>query len=222
MNLNEISSGRKSDTLAKKILDKLVRELKTPSVAGRIGSKMPAQIIISAEDMGFSLGDIEYVQLDFTFDPRLGMQEVATNAAYVRDGQLNRIEVEITYPNRPFRLIDISDIYPELLENLRHELEHSMQIPEDGELSSPENLETLADYITYYSDHTEVSAFVVGLMAKAKSARKSLSQIINDKMNAVIVDAEVSGLDEEEIKKLDTTLRNTYISYAKMRYPRMK
>lgn len=222
MNLNEISGGRRSDSLAKKILDSLVRELKNPAIAGRIGSKMPAQLIVSAEDLGFSLGDIEYVQLDFTFDSRLGMQEVATNAAYVKEGALNRIEVEITYPNRPFRITDISDIYPELLENLRHELEHSMQSFDEDAKSSPSELLTLEDFVSYYTDPTEVSAFVAGMMSKAKNTKMPLSDIIDEKIDAITADASDAGLTEEEIDVLDSSLRDTYISYATRRYPRMK
>lgn len=222
MNLNEISGGRASDTLAKKILDRLIRELKKPTVAGRIGSKIPAQIVVSSDDFDFPLGGIEYVQLDFTFDSRLGMQEVATNAAYVSDGMLDRIEVEITYPNRPFRVIDIADIYPELLENLRHELEHAGQVTDENSQSSLEDLESLEDFISYYADPTEVSAFVAGLMSKAKSGRVNLSNLINDKIDAVVNDAEEAGLGEEEIGKLDSLLRDAYLNYAKKRYPAMK
>lgn len=221
MVLNEISGGRKSDAWAKKILDRLIKELKTPDIIARIGSKMPAQIIVDSGDFDFELGGIEYVQLDFTFNPRLGMQEVATNAAYVRDGSLDRIEVEITYPNRPFRITDIADIYPELLENIRHELEHASQVLDDAK-SSIDELDTLNDFVTYYTDPTEVAAFVSGLMLKAKSGRGSLRKMIKDKIDAVLNDAEDAGLSDSEISKLGFALTSAFVKYAEKRYPQMK
>jgi hypothetical protein len=150
------------------------------------------------------------------------MQEIATYASFVKSEFAPRIEVEITYPDRPFRLVDIEDIYPELLENIRHELEHTGQTFEQGHKSSPENLLTLNDFLTYYSDPTEIEAFVAGLMSKSKSRGIPLSQAIDDMIDAITRDAEDAGLNDSEVENLDAQLRDSYFKYAHMRYPRMK
>ena len=216
------SGGRKLDTIAKKIVAALFEEIKSPDVFGLISRKKPAQIVVLPDDIGLS-GEvsIDFIQLDFKFDSRLDIQEIATNASYVRSQFSPRIEVEITYPDRPFRVVDLADIYPEILENVRHELEHTSQNLSDEE-SSPDNLDTLEDFIRYYTDSSEVQAFTAGLMSKAKSSRLPLSGIIDAKVDSVIADAEDAGLEEEEIEKLDSTLRGAYNSYAKSRYRRMK
>lgn len=220
--ITEVSSGRRSDSLAKKILSALIEELKSPEIFGLISRKKNAQVIISSDELGLSSGAFEYVQLDFSFDPRLEMQEISTYAMFVKSEFAPRIEVEITYPDRPFRLVDIADIYPELLENIRHELEHSGQTLDSGVESSPENLQSLDDFVGYYTDPQEIEAFVSGLMAKAKSRGTPLSQVIDDKVDAILNDAEDVGISDAELQGLDSQLRHYYFKYAHRRYPNMK
>ena len=220
--LLEVSGGRKADVLAKKVLAAIVRELKSPDVLGRISSKMPAQVVVEADEIGLPPGVIEYLQLDFNFDPRLGMQEVSTNAAYVKSDFASRIEVEISYPNRPFRIKDLADVYPELLENVRHEMEHALLQDHNASQSSPEELATLNDFKAYYADESEVQAFVAGLMAKAKATGAPLTQLISDKVDAIIDDAAESGVEENELENLNAYLHTIYKAYASKRYPSMR
>lgn len=220
--LNEVSAGRRMDALAKRVVEKLIEQLKSPGVLHRIGSKQPAQMVVTAEDVGLPEGVVEYVQLDFTFDRRLGPQEISTNAVFVSGGYVPRVEVEITYPDRPFRLRDIADIYPELLENVRHELEHAMQSVSDDEESSLDELISLDDFVKYYLDKSEVSAFVSGLMSKAKTTGAPLGQLMDDKIDAILADAEDAGVSDQDLVVLSSSLRDTYFAYARKRYPRMK
>lgn len=222
VSLQEVYRGRKTETLAKRVANAIIAKLKSTEILNLIRTKRPAQTVIDSEDLPGIEKYVEYIQLDFSFSRQLGMQEVATTAAFIKSDFAPRIEVEITYPNRPFRLDDIADIYPEILENLRHELEHATQSFTDEDQSSPDSLNTFEDFVRYYTDPTEVEAFVAGLMAKAKSGRLALSKLIDDKVDAIIVDAEDAGIADDDIEMLDSKLRSAYLAYARKRYRNMK
>lgn len=219
--ITEVSAGRRADALAKRILIALIQELKSPETFSLISNKKPAQVIVTADEMGIPPGTIDYVQLDFNFNPQLDMQDIATNAAFIKSKFAPRIEVMISYPDRHFRIKDIADIYPELLENIRHELEHTTQAFDKNSESSPKSLNTLNDFVKYFLDDTEVSAYTAGLMSKAKSRRVPLSRIIDDKVDSILVDAEDAGIDDDDVEKLGDKLRDTYTKYARARYPKM-
>jgi hypothetical protein len=216
--VKEAFQGRQTDTLAKKIVSKIIDELKLPENLEMLVNKESTQVIVTSEELGHGSNVPDYVQLNFDFDPRLGMQEIDTRTMLVKTTMSSRIEIELTYPDRPFRLKDIADIYPEILENVRHELEHFLQPSNDANESSPDELETLHDFVKYYTDPTEVEAFVVGLMSKAKNTRQPLRALLSGKLEAISNDAEDAGISEIGIQELISKIENAYTSYAKKRY----
>lgn len=210
------------DSVSKKILRRFIEEMKSPEVFSRLEKKMNSEIVISSDEVGIPVDLCDYIKLNFVFNSQLGEQEVAIDASFSRSGILPNIVINLNFPMRRFRVEDISDLYPEILEPLRHELEHIFQNIPVEDTGIPEEMDTLEDYKRYYLEPTEVAAHISGFMSKSKNIGMNLSDLIDQKIDNIVADAEDSGLKEKEIEDLDNSLRKAYHEYARQRYPMMR
>ena len=120
----------------------------------------------------------------------------------------------------------LSHINDELVDAIRHELEHSGQ--ETWELMDCQEKTPSADVIwqslknagEYYLCPAEIKAHTAGFMKRAKSNREPLGDVIDFELYRIYETGKSSGYTEEELHDLMSEMRKQYYDYAKQRYPR--
>lgn len=216
--LVETSGGRAADQLAKKVMRAIVSRLKSDEIFQLISKKKNAETVIDEEDVPGLGNFVDYVRFIVEFDPALDMQEVSSEATFIQSSFQKIVDVTLYFPaRRPFRLVDLEDVYPEILHSVRHELEHARQkdlegVQDEGKLDTPEKLKE------YFLESSEVEAHVSGFMAKAKALRIPFVEVLDDFLDKLCSDAQDAGMDEENAESTIDEIRDTYIKYAKKRY----
>ncbi len=120
----------------------------------------------------------------------------------------------------------ISFINDELVDAVRHELEHSSQ--ETWELMDCQEKTPSADAIwkslksaaEYYLCPAEIQAYVAGFMKRAKSSKEPLGDVIDYELYRIYETGKSSGYSEEELHDFMVEMRSQYYAHAKKRYPR--
>jgi hypothetical protein len=112
---------------------------------------------------------------------------------------------------------------------VRHELEHSSQGSELAVSSIESAHEMFQDKTNlekkkkYYTDPSEVPAFVAGIRNQSKKERKPFFEIMEDDLDRIRKSIVRLGIsDEETIEPVVDSIRKVWIDYAKNRFPGLK
>jgi len=213
-------SGMKLESLTKKLVKRFIQEIKSPEIYQMMKDQKDVEIIVTPDEIDLFDDKVDIFQLSVIFDDSIDDEEltIESRGSYDKDDNLTKITMDLFFP-RSFNVRDIESIYPELLENFRHELEHVYQKTNE---SSPDHLKSIKDFRNYYLSKDEMEAFVSSLKIKAKAKKMSLKQIISDKINDIIDEASVARIKEPELQNLKNDLELEYLNYAKKRYPLFK
>lgn len=114
---------------------------------------------------------------------------------------------------------DFVDIYPKMIEILRHEIEHRFQKDKSviGSFAWGDSLERAEDYFLH---PREIEAWVSGLYKKAKSSRRPFREVLEEKLkaweNMMFLKSDANA---DVVEALLRKIKNTFIGYAKKRFP---
>lgn len=122
----------------------------------------------------------------------------------------------------------LSQVNDELVDAIRHELEHSGQ--ETWELMDCQEKTPSADVIwqslknaaEYYLCPAEVKAHIAGFMKRAKSSRVPLGDVIDYELHKIYETGKAFGYTADDLHDFMTEIRNQYHDYARERYPKSK
>lgn len=144
------------------------------------------------------------------------------------DWQLNELNISITVQSTTGILmpIHLRMIQPYLHNAIRHELEHSSQGPELAVSSIQTGYEMMQDKKDiekkkkYYTDPSEIPAFVAGARQQSKKQKKSFYEIIDEMLQKIERSFINHGInDQQMIDKTIEDIRNSWILYAEKNFP---
>lgn len=218
--LEKASGGQKLDSLTREITDILVKKLKEPSVYNEIYNKTPTTFVIEDSEISkLDMLPIDSFKINFEFNPSLDPQEFRVSGRYNSTPYKNEIELFLEYPDRPFRVRDIADIYGRITGGIRHELEHVAQHFSYGTHKLPSSPKTLGEFLQYYLDPSEMEAYVTEAHMKARANKISMEEELEAIFDEALNNADAAGLALDEIDMFEEFLRKNYVNYAKTRYP---
>lgn len=218
--LEKASGGQKIDALTREITDILVKKLKDQQVYSKIYNKVPTSFVI--EDVEISRLDmlpIDDIKVNFEFNSALDPQDFRVSGRYNSTPYKNEIELFLEYPDRPFRIRDIADIYGRITGGIRHELEHVTQHFSYGTHKLPSSPKNLKEFLQYYMDPSELEAYVTEAHMKSRANKTSMEEELEAIFDEALENADAAGLSLDEIDILEAFLRENYLDYAKKRYP---
>lgn len=218
--LEKASGGQKLDSLTREITDILVKKMKTPPVYDKIYNKIPTTFVIEdAEISRLGMLPIDAFKVNFEFNAELEPQDFRVSGRYNSTPYRNEIELFLEYPDRPFRIRDIADIYSRITGGIRHELEHVAQHFSYGTHKLPSSPKTLREFLQYYLDPSEMEAYVTEAHMKARASKTSMEEELEAIFDEALNNADAAGLSLDEIDMFEAFLRENYVNYAKTRYP---
>jgi len=125
--------------------------------------------------------------------------------------------------------LHLSMVRSRLYNVIRHELEHSSQgsdlaassIESGHEMSQDKaNLEKKK---RYYTDASEVPAFVAGIRNQSKKEHRSFYDVMEDDLDRIRKSIfRIGTIDEKTTESVVDSIRKVWIDYAKDRYPGLK
>lgn len=221
-----VITGRKLDRYTTAIKRHVLNAIKDPEVRDYFAENGFAQ---------FGLQDVtEMEDLDYLRDVIVSMEDgptISVSAAYEFDLDAtpeqrrdSDLRIQLVLP-RDFPDQALSYINDELVDAIRHELEHSSQNIEElmdclgDRVNATDIWSSLASAAEYYLCPGEVKAHVAGFMKRAKSSKQPLAAVIDDELYAIYSTGILSGYEEEELGELMTMMRQAFHEYAQSRYP---
>ena len=222
-----VITGRRLDRYATVIKRHVINAIKDPEVRAHFGETGDAE---------FYLQDVpEVADLDYLRNVIIHMSEgdaVAADAAYEFDldatpdqRKTSDLRVNLTLP-RDFPDQVLNRVSDELIDAIRHELEHSGQ--ETWELMDCQKKTPSADVIwqslknaaEYYLCPAEVKAHVAGFMKRAKTNREPLGNVIDYELYRIFETGKSNGYSERDLHDFMKSVKKQYYEYALERYPR--
>jgi hypothetical protein len=217
--LEKASGGQKLDTLTREIGKLVIKGLKSPEVYEKIYKKMPSSFEIPDTDIKkLDILPVDSIKVNFEFDPVLDPLEMRVSGKYDSSPYKSVIEIFIVYPDRPFRVTDIEDIYSKIVGGIRHEIEHVAQYSSYGTQRLPAAPRTLKQFIQYYLDPSELEAYVTEAHMKSRANKTPMSEELEAVFDEALHNADVAGLSLDELDFFEEAIRSNYTEYAKKRY----
>lgn len=227
--INEaVVTGRKLDRYTNIIKRHVINAIKDPEVRDYFNETGSAQ---------FKLQHVsEMDEIDYLRDVIISMKEGpnAVSASYEFDlhatpkqRKTSDLNVNITLP-RDFPDQILSHINDELVDAIRHELEHSGQDIDElmdciGTGPDSSNVwSSLKNAAEYYMCPAEVRAHVAGFMKRAKSGKQPLAKVIDQELYMIYHTGKSEGYSEDDLSNVMTAIRSAFHEYAQSRYPQAR
>ena len=153
--LEKASLGQKVDSVSKRVMKLLYSRLKSPEAMQKISAKPPERFDIEflGSEVGLDSAIVNSFVFHVEFDDSLPSTSFSADAAYMPADLSGKpkIDIELLFPRR-FRIEYLADIYAEVLDSVRHELEHAHQKVKPGDFKEVTGLDTIEDFRNYYLD----------------------------------------------------------------------
>jgi hypothetical protein len=218
-------SGRKLEALASKYAQVIMRHVTKPKNIELLRNGKVIDDYIDLKKLKISQPNL--VGIDLEIDSNLNDHGVLASGSF----RMVPGKPEISYlmlqasMSKPFNQQHLSGLYDELIEILRHEIEHSKQ--------DPKRIDAISDFsddpfsskramLDYFGSPEEVAAWVVGWMKKAKQKREPLQSVIEKQVKLIQRQAEYEGLNKKESQEAADELLRKFVRYAMDRYPNLK
>lgn len=137
-----------------------------------------------------------------------------------------RIEIVIEVPTRwhdkTYARKQLSVLLPKLKNVIKHELEHFGQPAETLRDVAPADRETIEQIRAYYMNPAEVGGRVAGMYKQAKMQKRTLSDVFDDQIDEIIMDALDTGASDRQIETLAADLYEVWEKFARDRFPGAK
>ena len=217
--------GRQLDSLARKYAKTVMQHITNTQNTKTLEGGGIVEDYIELQPLGLAQENIHGIELEI--DANLEMQGIAASGGFQivpGEPEISYISVSISIP-KPFNKGNLSKLYDELLEIMRHEIEHAQQ--------DPERIDAIADFsddpfsskeamLDYFGSPEEVAGWVTGWMKRAKQKRRPLQKVIKRQLDLIKRQAEYEGLDKKSVDEAGEELLRRFIRYSLERYPKQK
>jgi len=221
-----VITGRKLERYARIITHEVIQAVKDPEVRDYFVEHGLAQFSLQGVT---ALNDIDYLR-DVIIVLEEG-PEISASAGYEFDLDAtpeqrrdSDLRVSLTLPTR-FSDRVLGHITEELIDAVRHELEHSSQSTEtlmgvhDTIKSEDDIWSSLEGIEAYYVNQAETPAHVAGWVQRAKNKGVEAADVIDEELYNIYATALDKGHSEKALQPLMKKLRDIYQYYLMKRWP---
>lgn len=215
--------GRQLDSLARKYSKAVMQHITKPENEKSLLRGETVEDYIELKPLGLNEPNIHGIEVEI--DANLKVQGISSSGGYQivpGEPEISYIRVSMSLPN-PFNRRHLSRLYDELIEIMRHEIEHAQQ--------DPERIDAIADFsedpfsskqsmLDYFGSPEEVAGWVTGWMKKAKQKRQPLEKVIKRQLELIKRQAEHEGMPRKEIESAGEELLRRFVRYSLKRYPK--
>ena len=217
--------GRQLDSLSRKYAKTVMEYITLPENEKKLAGGKTIEEYIELQPLGIAEPNIHGIEIEI--DANLELQGVSSSGGYQivpGEPEISYIRVSISLP-KPFNRRHLSLLYDELIEIMRHEIEHAQQ--------DPARIDAIADFsddpfssrqsmLDYFGSPEEVAGWVTGWMKKAKQKRQPLQKVIKQQLEMIKNQAEYEGMTKKDVNSAGEELLRRFIRYSLERYPRQK
>lgn len=210
------------ESLARKYARAVMEAITDPESERSLERGETLEDYIELRPLGLHLPNLIGIELEI--DANLDQQGIAASGSYQivpDEPEISYISVTISLP-KPYNRRHLEMLYDELLEIMRHELEHAQQ--------DPERIDAIADFsedpfsskqamLDYFTSPEETAGWVTGWAKKAKKQKVPLEDLIRREVGYIVNQAKSEDLPDEESEAAGEELLKRFVSYALQRYP---
>ena len=217
--------GRELDSLARKYTREIVRLLTQPENERALKQGKTLSGYIDLKPLGLDRPNLIGIELEI--DSNLDVDMIGGSGGFqIIPGkpEISYISVTISMP-KPYTRQHLDRLQDELVEIMRHEIEHSTQDPEridqianfsDDPFGSKQNM------LDYFTTPEEQAGHVTGWMKLAKKKRRPIKDVIKQQVRYIKQQAEREGMPASDARFASDEILKKFIAYALERYPNMR
>lgn len=221
--LEKRRKGRELDSLARKFSRVVLKFLTQPDNIKSLESGEVVQDYIDLKPLGLAQPNLIGIELEI--DSNLDINAIGGSGSFQMvpgEPEISYISVTISLP-KPFTRRHLERFYEELIEIMRHEIEHSAQDPDriediaefaDDPFASKQNM------LDYFTSPEETSAHVAGWMKIAKRSREPIEKVIRQQVEYIKQQAEHEGMSATESQSAADQILKQFVRHAMDRYKR--
>lgn len=213
--------GRELESLARKYSKQVMKVITRPENIKILKSGKTVEGYIELRPLGLAQQNLIGIELEI--DSALEVDGIAASGGFQMvpgEPEISYVYVTISLPS-PFTRSHLSRLYDELIEIMRHEIEHSTQDPNRIEKISDFSEDPFAskkNMLDYYTSPEEIAAHVVGWMKNAKRKRVPLKKEIERQVGYIKSQAKSEGLSTQDAESAGDELIKKFVQYAIKRY----
>ena len=224
--LEKRRKGRELDSLARKYSDVVIRMLTKSDNIERLKNGETIDDYIELRPLGLARPNLIGIELEI--NSNLENNAIATGGGFEwipGEPELSYIRVEASIP-KPFTKKHLARFYRELIEIMRHEIEHSTQDINRLEQIASDASETFNPFgskeelLQYFTSPEEIAGHVTGWMKLAKHTKQPLKDVIKKQIGYIKSYAESEGIPKNDLEAATNQMLQKFIQYAKNRYER--
>ena len=218
--------GRELESLARKYSNVVMKFLTRPENLRFLEQGKKIEDYIDLKPLGLDRPNLIGIELEIDSNLNVKGHILASGTFQIVPGEpeISYINVTASMP-KPFNRQHLSRFYDELIEIMRHEIEHSQQ--------DPERIDAIADFsddpfsskramIDYFGSPEEVAGWVTGWMKRAKRKKEPLRKTIKREVGYIKQQAERDGMPASDAKRASDEILKKFVAYALKRYPNMR
>lgn len=215
--------GRELDSLARKFTQVIVRFLIQPENERALKQGKTLSDYIDLKPLGLAQPNLIGIELEV--DSNLDADMIGGSGGFQivpGEPEISYISVTISMP-KPFTRQHLDRLQDELVEIIRHEIEHSTQ--------DPDRIEQIADFsddpfgskqnmLDYFTTPEETAGHVTGWMKLAKKKRRPIKDVIKQQVGYIKQQAEREGMKSKDAQEASNQILQQFVKYAMDRYSR--
>jgi hypothetical protein len=213
--------GRELESLARKYSRTVMKTITTKENIKTLKAGKIIDDYIELRPLGLDRPNLIGIELEI--DSNLDVNGIYASGAFQMvpgEPEISYIRVTASLPS-PFTRRHLARFYDELIEIMRHEIEHSTQDPEridqiadntDDPFGSKENM------LNYYASPEEIAGHVTGWMKRAKKRREPVKDTISREVGYIAQQAEREGMSKKDANAAGAELLRKFVEYAVDRY----
>ncbi len=215
--------GRELDSLARKLSRAVMQFIIKPENIKALQRGRTIDDYIDLNPLGLAQSNLIGVELEI--DSNLDVDMIGASGGFqivIDEPEISYISITISMP-KPFTRQHLDRLHDELVEILRHEVEHSTQDPDridqiadfsDDPFGSKQNM------LDYFTTPEETAGHVTGWMKLAKKKRRPIKDIIKQQVEYIKQQAEREGMKSEDAQEASDQILQQFVKYAMKRYGR--
>ena len=219
--------GRELDSLARKFTRAVIQFLIQPENIRTLKRGGVVSDYIELKPLGLAQANLIGIELEVDSNLDVDMMGGAGGFQIIPgEPEISYISITISMP-KPFNVQHLDRLHSELVEIMRHEIEHSIQDPDrieqisdfsDDPFGSKQNM------LDYFTSPEETAAHVAGWMkltkklAKKKKERIPLRDVIKQQVGYIKQQAEREGMKSKDAQEASNQILQQFVKHAMDRY----
>lgn len=215
--------GRELDSLARKYTRAVIQFLLQPENTQALKKGEVISDYIDLKPLGLAQPNLIGIELEV--DSNLPVEMIGGAGGFQiipGEPEISYISITISMP-KPFTRQHLDRLHSELVEIMRHEIEHSIQNPDrieqisgfsDDPFGSKQNM------LDYFTTPEEAAGHVAGWMKLAKKKRQPIKDVIKQQIGYIKQQAESEGMESNEAQEASDQILKQFVKYAMKRYGR--